>query len=746
MSSTSLCSPATQAIAAIQKDMSAVRAEEALTALLEEERGPHSLTVAFNSAISAAAKCSDGTAAMAERIFGRMKQEEVAPTTVTYHSLLDAHAHAEGGSARRAVELLNEMLERRLKIERSTFTMVINMQGRLVDGSAKTALGLLALMPKADLCPNTIVVNTAIDAQAKAPDGSAKAAIALVETMAASPDLELRPSVVSYTSAIDACGKCADGTVDAAAKLLDDMVVQGIAPNQLTFAVLVAVAARKGTAAAATDVLTRMAELGVAASLVTWNTAIDAQSKREGGTAAAARALFTKMRADPGCRPNIVSYSACIAAEARCQDGSADRAAALFDEALAEGLQPDVVCLTTLLDSLAKRGSSASRAVEILERMRELDFLRPNRVHFNTVLNACATQRPALIDEAERIFKLMQADGLEPSSHTLSALLRAAAFASCPRPDLARRWFEEYAPSVEVNDYVKRALRSALPHAEAAAMLRDASLANSFGADIPDCAELLNAFPTPSSRRSSSRRSSFSWRAATPELPGCSGSSSSGDEREATVTTPPLIRRRSSRAGMQTPGALFAPPSDRAVGAQGRRGSFSERLPRRGSLSGVFAEEAAAAVRDPAAYAKLGATVRRGSLGSIGNTPQRRSSSAQLPCSSSSRLAPPPGLHALGRRPSLKDRVAAIRADTPKASPVAEPPVNVEPPTTPVAATKPSPMLLLTPDFFQANATAAAAPSTPRNTTASPIIRRPSAPDGSLGFVGSRGNQCLAAT
>jgi len=665
-------SPNSAALGAIQQETSAVRAEQALDALQHEDG--RCLTVAFNSAISAAAKCADGTAELAERVFARMERSGIEATTVTYHSLLDAHAHAQGGSARRGVEILRRMLGEGLKAERSTFTTTINMQGRLGDGSAKTALQLLALMPQAGLSPNTIVVNTAIDAQAKAPDGSAKAAIALVETMAASPDLDLRPSVVSYTSAIDACGKCADGTVEAAAKLLEDMVLQGIAPNSLTFAVLVAVSARKGTAAAATDVLKRMSELGVAASLVTWNTAIDAQSKRDGGTAAAARALFAQLRSDPNCRPNIVTYSACITAEARCRDGSAQRAAALFDEALAEGLQPDVVCLTTLLDSLAKRGSDARRAVEILERMRELHFLQPNRVHFNTVLNACATQRPALIDEAERIFRLMQADELQPSSHTLSALLRAAAFAARPRPDLARRWFGEYAHVIEVNDYVKRALRSALPHDEAAALLREARRSSSARDVAPDCADLL------------------AWRASTPETSGCSGSSSSGDERDATVASPQPVRRRSSRSAMakQSPGALFMPPSDRAVGADGRRGSFSEHLPRRASLSGIFADQAAAEQRDPKAYASLGATVRRGSLGCIANTtPLRRNSS--------NRLAPPASLQSLGRRPSLKDRVAAIRA-----SPAAEP-------------------MLLTPDFFKRSE--------------SPVLRRPSGPDGSPGFA-----------
>ena len=103
----------------------------------------------------------------------------------------------------------------------------------------------------------------------------------------------------------------------------------------------------------------------------------------------------------------------------------------------------------------AKKGSNAVRAVEILERMREVNILSPNRIHYNVVINACATSRPALVNEAARVLSMMLESNISPTAHTLSALLRAAAFAAQPRPDLARRWFCEYRQEKHSQNYQK---------------------------------------------------------------------------------------------------------------------------------------------------------------------------------------------------------------------------------------------------------------------------------------------------
>lgn len=713
---------------------SAVMAEELLNnALNDPTEKPPSL-ISFNSALNAAAKCEDGSVMIAERIFTSIKDNGLEPNHITYHSLLDAHAHNDGGSACRGLSLLEEMLDRNIRVELSTFTIVLTMQGRLDDGSARAALKILSMIPQTGLRPNTIVVNAAIDAQAKASDGSATTVVALIKKMAASPDLDLRPSIITYTAAIDACAKCSDGTAEIAATLLQQMVEQGLAPNSLTFGVLVAVAARKGTANAASDIIAKMRNMGVTTNIVAFNSALDAQAKRDGGSAAQARELLAEMKrsSDPDLRPNIVSYTAAIAAEARCEDGSADHAAALFDEALSMGLSPDIVTLTTLLDTLAKKGSNAVRAVEILERMREVNILSPNRIHYNVVINACATSRPALVNEAARVLSMMLESNISPTAHTLSALLRAAAFAAQPRPDLARRWFCEYRHQVEVNDFVIRALRSALPTQEANALLEDSK--NQSSSLAPDFFNLLSKPLLSTSSQSLTMDTTL-------PTPGAS-SGSSGDECEPSES-PPMVRRRSSRLSfskgrsspnMTSPGAMFVPPSDRPVSSNSRRGSFSNR--RRGSMSGIFAESTNAVSPSPDLYAALGATVRRGSSGLL---------QLDLKTQERSNTSPPP----LPRRMSLKDRVAALRRES-SISVTSNEPSNKN---SSINNTRNSDVesiqesdtadpILLTPDFFQPK-TPPESPTLQRRD--STILRRPSGPDGSLGFGSRRTSTVLSS-
>jgi len=98
----------------------------------------------------------------------------------------------------------------------------------------------------------------------------------------------------------------------------------------------------------------------------------------------------------------------------------------------------------------------------ILSRMERC--CTPNQVHFNSVINACANERPSAVHLAEPVLKTMLQHGYKPNSFTLSALFRCAGFSQPPRPDLAREWFNEYCHSgtVDINDHVTRALYVAL--------------------------------------------------------------------------------------------------------------------------------------------------------------------------------------------------------------------------------------------------------------------------------------------
>lgn len=165
--------------------------------------------------------------------------------------------------------------------------------------------------------------------------------------------------------------------------------------------------------------------------------------------------------------PTVSAYNAEIAAQAKAEGGSAKRAALLLHELLGLGLKPESHTFTAVLDAVAKRpDGTAELAYAILQKMTP--FCEPNQIHFNATLNACANQRPAAIGIAEKVLEQLLAAGFRPSSYSLSALLRTAAFAEgAPRADLARAWFVSHATPAEINDHVVRALRRAVGDYEA---------------------------------------------------------------------------------------------------------------------------------------------------------------------------------------------------------------------------------------------------------------------------------------
>lgn len=121
------------------------------------------------------------------------------------------------------------------------------------------------------------------------------------------------PDVRAYNAAILACATGRD--LGGATRLLAEMQAEGLglAPNEYTFGALMNAAANVGDAAAAS-------------------------------------ALLHDMRAHHGLVPNVVVYSAAIKA-ARAA-GDPHRALALYKAMAADGVEPNVICLNTVLSAL----------------------------------------------------------------------------------------------------------------------------------------------------------------------------------------------------------------------------------------------------------------------------------------------------------------------------------------------------------------------------------------------------------
>lgn len=339
------------------------------------------------------------------------------------------------------------------------FTNAISQQAKSSDGSARNALALLGRMRQQGVSPTAVTLNAVIDAQSKQGDGSARVALELLDAMKKSTTRDVRPTVVTYTSVIDCQAKCKDGDGRTAVALLEEMVSEGLMPNNITFGCCINAQAKRGSAKMATVLLRKMIQRGLTPSATQFNAVIDAHAKCQDGSAREAKAVLDYM-AESGAKATIVSYSTCIEAQAKREDGSAVVAASCLVQLLEQGLVPDAITFAGVIDAQAKRRDGSARtAVMILSRMEQC--CPPNQVHFNSVINACANERPSTVTLAEPVLQAMIDHGFKPNSFTLSALFRCAGFSQPQRPELAKQWFDTYCRSgtVDINDHVARALR-----------------------------------------------------------------------------------------------------------------------------------------------------------------------------------------------------------------------------------------------------------------------------------------------
>lgn len=260
---------------------------------------------------------------------------------------------------------------------------------------------------------------------------------------------------------IDCTAKCQDGDATTALHLLREMAESGLQPNHITYGTLINAMAKRGSARNATALLKQMMASNLKPTLVAFNSVLHAHARGEDGSAAEALVLLQSMK-EHGLSPNTISYSSCIDAQAKKPDGSAETAAQLLERAVAEGVVPDKVMFTAVFDAQAKRrDGSPKRAAALLEMMSSSSWVSPNEIHFNAVMNACASARPADIATAKQVFGLMT-QRFKPNEYTLSAMLRCCTFSEPPEPETAWHLFKDFGGGIRINDHIERALCGAV--------------------------------------------------------------------------------------------------------------------------------------------------------------------------------------------------------------------------------------------------------------------------------------------
>lgn len=366
--------------------------EAALTLIPEmKEAGVRPDRITYNTAIDACAKGGQWQRAL--EILRGMEE----PNLISYNSALDSCAKT--GRWKEAVGLLEEMRQagRRKDGRGSTVSDQTHQVGANQGNTTNTSPGNRGGKPS--IRPNIISYNTAIEACAKR--GRFEEALAILRSMQL-PDTERagghvplpgaskkrngashhrrhqrlapEPDLVTYHSAIKACGHA--GQWEHALSLLAEVrAARWIELEPSTYNAAIAACAKSGRFNEALDLLK---ECGDASNVVTYNSAMQACSS--GGRPDLAFQLLQVMKAN-GVEPDVVSYTTVM------QRSSVDVATSVLNRMRAAGVSVGVMTYNALLNACAREGDWRT-SLAMLEEM-DHQSVAPNVVSYTLAMEAC---------------------------------------------------------------------------------------------------------------------------------------------------------------------------------------------------------------------------------------------------------------------------------------------------------------------------------------------------------------------
>lgn len=138
-----------------------------------------------------------------------------------------------------------------------------------------------------------------------------------------------------------------------------------------------------------------------------------------------AEATINKISRSLGSSAVDVVMHTCLV-QAHLNRGNLEEAWNTFRGILAEGVTPDTVLMTTMIQAAAWE-HRPERAFQVAQQMQELE-IPFSEVTYTALIQACATNSE-FYELAQRFFSNMQADGIRPNNITLSTMMSAAATA-----------------------------------------------------------------------------------------------------------------------------------------------------------------------------------------------------------------------------------------------------------------------------------------------------------------------------
>ncbi|KAK6791217.1 hypothetical protein RDI58_010298 [Solanum bulbocastanum] len=362
--------------------------------------------------------------------FELMKGTKVRPDTTTLNIVI--HCLVKLGQYQKAVEIFNSMREKRAECvpDIVTFTTIMHMYS--VSGQIKNCEAVFNTMLAEGLKPNIVSYNTLVGAYAS--HGMAQEALSIFDKM---KNNGTRPDVVSYTSLLNAYGRSEQP--ERAMETFERMKRNNLKPNLVSYNVLIDAYGSNGLLDKAVQVLREMEHDGLQPNVVTISTLLAASGRCCQKVNIDSILTAAKMR---GIELNTVAYNSALGSYLNA--GEYEKALSLYKLMRKKKVMPDSVTYNVLISGCC-RMSNYSEALEFLDEMialkipltkegqlaksasmfsmMKMEGLQPDVIAYTTMLNAYSVGENW--ENAFAVFQEMELNGVLPDAIACSALMRS---------------------------------------------------------------------------------------------------------------------------------------------------------------------------------------------------------------------------------------------------------------------------------------------------------------------------------
>ena len=347
-------------------------------------------------------------------------------------------AYLSAGRAREADRLVREMTRANVSAGPRLYNVLIAARGRA--GDARGVRAAEAQMRASGVRPNAATHGARVYAYARC--GELDLAEKALRAGMRAKEPASRPTVRAYTAMVQALARA--GRADEANGWVREMREAGCAPNAHTYTAIVDGFARAGNPVGAEATVDAMRADGVAPTAVTFNALLKAYTRREESGKEGhvdddgdvhvdgdvdspspnspnledVRRVLESMRA-AGVDATVVTYNTLIDACAEAGEPT-EAMFRVLSALVAAGHRPDVVTYTTLLKHFSREGDVVA-ARWLMREMESDAAATPDAPAFNALVDALC--RAGLTEEATTTLARMRAGGCAPDVGTYGALM-----------------------------------------------------------------------------------------------------------------------------------------------------------------------------------------------------------------------------------------------------------------------------------------------------------------------------------